>query len=111
MYKFKKPRKSSLKSVKNVQGEPIEHKVKRIVENGESIKDGAPELYPDRSEGVLQGSNVRTDRWEVAVDAMDAVSRSVKAKRDYKPKMEVVKEEEKVEIDNVVESTQGKAQE
>lgn len=82
------------------QGETIEQKVERILDNKEPIKDGAPLIYTDRKDGVKAGYNIRTDRWEVAVDAMDKVSKTVAAKRDNKAKMEIVK-------DNGVEPIQG----
>ncbi len=105
MYKFGVVRKSSLESPKRVEGETIEMKMRRVLESGEPITDGAPEVFTEKGEGVKAGYNIRTDRWEVAVDAMDAVDRSYKAKRENKPKMEVVKDEK---VDGV-ESTQDTA--
>ena len=58
------------------KGETIEEKVRRIVSNKSPITDGAPIVYQRRDEGVQAGFNIRTDRHEVAIDAMDAVSRS-----------------------------------
>ncbi len=86
MYKYKKGKKSQLKSVEKLEGEPIEHKIERIVNNKEPITDGAPSIYTERKAGVLSAYNIRTDRWEVAADAMDKVSGSIKAKRDNKAK-------------------------
>ena len=82
MYKIPKYSKSTIKSVERVQGEPIEHKMERILNNGEPISDGAPEIYTDRKEGVIGGYDIRTDRWEVAADAMDTVQKNIQAKRD-----------------------------
>lgn len=84
MYKYKKVKKSSLKSVEKLEGEPIEYKIERIVNNGEPITDGAPNIYTERKEGVLSAYNIRTDRWEVACDAMDIVAKNIEAKRDGK---------------------------
>ena len=50
--------------------------------------DGAPPIYTDRKEGVKEAYNIRTDRWDIAVNAMDAVSRSKAAKRDNIVKLE-----------------------
>lgn len=61
-------------------GEPIETKVKRITENNEPITDGAPIIYTNRDDGVLPAYNIRTDRWEVAQAAMDAVNQANLAK-------------------------------
>ena len=70
------------------EGETIETKVRRITENKEPITDGAPVIYTDRKDGTKPEFNIRTDRFEIALDAMDYVNRSRTAKR-----MEVVKPE------------------
>jgi len=111
-----KYRKSQLKSVEVVEGEPIEHKIERVVSNKEPITDGAPSIFTERKEGVISAYNIRTDRWEVATEAMDKVSGSIQAKRDAKGKVSKPKEESKSEtkvvdlkVDNVSEakSTEG----
>ena len=61
-------------------GETIEAKVRRITENNEPITDGAPIIYTDRDDGVLPAYNIRTDRWEIAQAAMDAVNQANLAK-------------------------------
>ena len=62
------------------EGESIETKVKRITENNEPITDGAPTIYTNREDGVLPAYNIRTDRWEIAQQAMDAVNQANLAK-------------------------------
>lgn len=61
-------------------GESIEEKVRRIVENNEPITDGAPIIYTNRDDGVLPAYNIRTDRWEIAQQAMEAVNQANLAK-------------------------------
>ena len=61
-------------------GESIEDKVRRITENNEPITDGAPIIYTNREDGVLPAYNIRTDRWEVAQAAMEAVNQANLAK-------------------------------
>ena len=61
-------------------GESIEEKVKRITENNEPITDGAPIIYTNRDDGVLPAYNIRTDRWEIAQAAMEAVNQANLAK-------------------------------
>lgn len=70
------------------QGESIEEKVKRITENNEPITDGAPIIYTNRDDGVLPAYNIRTDRWEVAQQAMDAVNQANLAKSKNYGKIE-----------------------
>ena len=59
-----------------VEGERIETMIERITELNEPIKDGAPLIYTDRKEGVQPEYDIRTDRWEVAIDGMDYVTAS-----------------------------------
>lgn len=101
-YRVPKFRKSDLTSVETFEGETIEQKIERIVANKEPIKDGAPEIFTERKDGVISAYNIRADRWEIAADAMDAVSKSIEAKRDGKAKMEVIKEDDsKEKVDKV----------
>jgi hypothetical protein len=72
------------------EGESIESKVRRITVNKEPIKDGAPIMYTDRKDGVIPSTDVRTDRFEIAIDAMDKVSGAQRAKRGN---LTVVKED------------------
>ncbi|AXL15660.1 hypothetical protein [Microviridae sp.] len=84
-YKVPHYNKSRLTSVDVVEGETIEQKIERITEQKEPITDGAPEIFTERKDGVVKAYNIRTDRWEVATDAMDAVTKSANAKRESKP--------------------------
>lgn len=70
------------------EGETIEEKVKRITENNEPITDGAPIIYTNREDGVLPAYNIRTDRWEIAQQAMDAVNQANLAKSKNYGKIE-----------------------
>ena len=94
-YRVRPKRKTVLTGVEKLEGEPIEHKIERIVSNKEPIKDGAPEIFTDRADGVLSAYNIRTDRWEIACDAMSIVEKSITAKRDNVGK--VSKKDEKSE--------------
>ena len=85
-------------------GETIEQKVRRIVNQNEPIVDGAEIIYTERKDGVQPGYNIRTDRFEVAVEAMDKVTKTHLAKREAKAK--VVQMEPKKE-DAVGEPLQG----
>lgn len=92
--------KTTVQSVDLKEGESIETKVERILSNKEPIKDGAPELYTERKDGVLASTNIRTDRWELATDAMDKVSANIQAKRD-----EAMKSKEETKV---IDMTKGK---
>ncbi len=94
MYRKVKYIRSRIGSVDKLEGETIEQKIMRIMDNGEAIKDGAPEIFTERKQGVLAAYNIRTDRWEIACEAMDVVNASRQAKREEKgvekPEMNVV---------------------
>ena len=87
----------------SVEGETIEMKVERITVNREPITDGAPLIYTDKKQGVLAGYDIRSDRFEVAIEAMDKVSKTNQAKREERGKVINVTKEN----DNEVESTQA----
>lgn len=70
------------------EGESIENKVRRITENNEPITDGAPIIYTNRDDGVLPAYNIRTDRWDIAQAAMDAVNQANLAKSKNYGKIE-----------------------
>lgn len=75
---------TSLQGVEVFEGETIEQKCARITENKEPITDGAPIIYTLRQEGVRPEYNIRTDRFDIALEAMDAVNKVKQAKRDGK---------------------------
>lgn len=83
MYKKNKLPQTSLKINESYQGETIEMKVNRIVNNKEPITDGAPLIYQERKDGVQPEYDIRTDRFEIAVDAMTTVAKSHKARREH----------------------------
>ena len=59
------------------------------------IKDGAPELFTERKEGVRASTNIRTDRWEIAIEATDKIAKSYEARREERglKKSEIIKDE------------------
>ena len=73
---------TSINKNDSLQGETIEMKIERIVENKEPITDGAPIIYTERKQGVLPEYDIRTDRFDLAIGAMDYISKSQIAKRD-----------------------------
>lgn len=59
--------------------DPREVKLRRII-NGESndMEDGVfPTIYTEKKDGVMPEHDIRTDRFEVALDAMDKINQSV----------------------------------
>lgn len=61
------------------QAEPREVKLRKII-NGESsnMEDGVfPIIYTEKKDGVLPEYDIRTDRFEVAIDAIDKINQSI----------------------------------
>lgn len=54
------------------KGENIEVKVKRITLNNEPIKDGAPITYTEKKDGVRPEFDIRTDKWALVQEKMEA---------------------------------------
>lgn len=79
---------SNMKGVEITEGETIETKVRRIVEEKEPISDTAPIIYTKREDGVIAGYNIRTDRFDVAISAMDTVNKAKIATRNAKNETE-----------------------
>ncbi|WVR22133.1 MAG: hypothetical protein [Malazfec virus 4] len=75
---------TSINVNESYEGETLEQKIERIVHNNEPIKDGAPLIYTERKDGVRPEYDIRTDRWDLAIDAMDKVAAANIAKREGK---------------------------
>lgn len=83
MYKIPiQPTKTKMKHNDTYEGERIEEKIDRILNNNEPISDGAPIIYTERKDGVMPEYNIRADKWDIAIDAMDKVEESNRMKRD-----------------------------
>jgi hypothetical protein len=55
-------------------GETLIKKIQRILDENEPLTDGAPMIYTPKQAGVREDCNVRTDKWALAMDAMDRVN-------------------------------------
>ena len=61
------------------QAEPREVKLRKII-RGESndMEDGVfPTIYTEKKDGVQPEFDIRTDRFEVAIDAIDKINQSI----------------------------------
>lgn len=77
---IKHSHKVGFKPIKTFEGETIERKCARLVENNEPISDGAPLVYFDKKDGVRPETNIRTDKWAIAQEAMNRVTKEKLAK-------------------------------
>ena len=67
---------------RSVDGETIEQRMRRVTENKEPITDGAQPIYTDRKDGIIADYNIRTDRFDVAIEAMDKIAKTKAAIRE-----------------------------
>lgn len=76
MKKIKKIRINSFPERKEEDtiGEELIIKIKRILDENEPLTDGAPLIYTPKEKGVIPEYNIRTDKWQIAMGAMDRVS-------------------------------------
>lgn len=81
---------STLEVNESEEGELLIHKVDRIVNNGEPLTDGTSLIYTERKDGVLPEYDIRTDRRDIAVNAMD-----INAKARLTRREEGIKERQK----------------
>lgn len=56
------------------EGESILTKVRRILDENEPLTDGAPLIYTPKEDGVKPEFDIRTDKWQIAINAMDRVN-------------------------------------
>lgn len=56
------------------KGETLIKKIQRILDENEPLTDGAPMIYTPKQAGVRDDCNVRTDKWDLAMKAMDRVN-------------------------------------
>lgn len=59
-----------------VEGERIELKIDRMTQNNEPIGDSAPLIYTPRKDGVIAAYDIRTDKWDIALEAMEKVNKT-----------------------------------
>lgn len=83
-YRQQPKQRETLRNNTSYVGETLEQKIFRMMNNKEPIGDAVPLTYTDRADGVGPEYNIRTDRWEVAVEGMDRVSKSWQAQREQR---------------------------
>lgn len=106
MYKKTKFVQTGFNINESTEGESIEMKMRRVIANKEPITDGAPKIYTERSEGVKAGYNVRTDRFEIALEATTVITGAKEAQRASKGKIIELNPEK----DGKTETIQGTAE-
>lgn len=55
------------------EAEPLEIKLRRILETKEPIEAVSPTIYTNKKDGVLPAYDIRTDRFDVAMEAIGKI--------------------------------------
>ena len=87
MYKIPTIQSANIGGIETYAGETIEEKVNKILTQNEAITDGAQLNYTERKDGVKAEYDIRTDRFEHAIDAMERVTKTHLAKREERLKV------------------------
>lgn len=83
-------RKSQICDTKNLfEGKSIEREIERLTTEKTPIESVSPQIFTEAKDGVLPEYDIRTDRWDIAMEAMDSVAASYRAKRDNYRKQEI----------------------
>ena len=98
-YKIPKMSKSNVKSVEMKEGMTMEQQVALIMDNQADLERTAPIIYTERKDGVNPAYDIRTDRFEIALDAMDKATKS--AINERQSRMNIVKDNENGKPDSV----------
>jgi len=67
-----------------VEALTLEETIAQMMETGEGIEDSVTMAYQERSDGLAPEYDIRTDRFDVALEASDKVSKSIIAKREQR---------------------------
>lgn len=84
MYTPKKYKNSKITGVESYIAETLESKMTRIINNKEPIKNELPIIHTGRNEGIKPEYDIRTDKWEIAAEAMEKITQNKLTKRQEK---------------------------
>lgn len=79
--------KTSINVNDSYEAESLERKIERMISNKEDMDHSVPLTYTEKKNGVLPEYNIRTDKWEIATDAMDQIARVKAAKNAENPSL------------------------
>lgn len=66
--------KSQILCNEDYEGQSIERMIEKFLNEGTPIESISPTIYTLRSEGVRPEYDIRTDKWEIAQEAMGRVT-------------------------------------
>ena len=94
LYPMTKNTTNKLKGNKPFEGKSIERELEDLQNSGTPLQRGIVNMfYSRRKDGVLAESNIRTDKWQLAQNAMEKVNSEFNKK--IQEKIQKQKDEEK----------------
>lgn len=99
MYNVKKPTRSLIKGNEGVEGESIEKKLQRIMNNNEPIRAEVGLSYAERNEGVKAETDIRNDKFEAWAEMGDKVAEAHGTRRKGAKIIDIEKEKARVEAE------------
>jgi hypothetical protein len=94
MYKKPKFESTSININTSTEGQTIEQKVRLLMENKEPIPAEKSLSYNESRSEILPANDIRTDRFELAVDVNDKLEKNRIAKSEH---LRVIKDKEEAE--------------
>lgn len=92
---------TSLENPELFEAESLEQKLRRVSATGEPIEAEVDLIFQERSDGIDASCDIRTDRFDMALEAADSITKSYLAMREKKT--EVVKPEDANEVTYITE--------
>lgn len=84
---------STLESVELTEGITMETQVALFMNNQTDLERATPLIYTERKEGIVSAYNIKSDRFDIAIDAMEKSAKSLTAKRqDRHVEMKIVED-------------------
>lgn len=65
---------------------PLERKIERMIYSNEPIPSTDQLIYTERKDGIMPAYDIRTDRFELALDATSQIEKSYISRREEKGK-------------------------
>lgn len=97
-----------LNTTESFIGQSLEEKVYQAVNSKAPIEAVAPMVYTERKDGVLPETNIRTDRFEIAQEAMTNIAKGIRERR-MKKMLEKPQEKTTEKIDKQASGSQKEA--
>lgn len=66
------------------QVESLTQKLRRITGNNEAIKAEVPVVYTEKKDGVMPAYDIRSDRFEIAREAVEKMQKAADVSRELK---------------------------